>query len=96
MTTLIGYTLCRSPAMENLSIVHLQQQKANFMTTPIPPLQLDTHREKSSSICQCIVKSTCCSTTADDDENQTANIVVDVDATDEKTCCIAKRCCVIQ
>lgn len=65
------------------------------MTNPIPPLQLDTHREKASSGWNCIVKSACCSKVESDQDAQIVDIDVTATQTDDKVCCVAKDCCVI-
>jgi len=88
------FALCKSPKMWHLD-GYLTAETNKSMTTPLPPLQLDGHQEKASSIWQCIcIKSTCCSTTHDDEE-QNATINVDVNDTQKKTCCVATRCCII-
>lgn len=68
------------------------------MSIQPPPIQLDGHKEKSSSVWQCIIKSNCCSSTNGDDEHQDASIDVEVSNTETKTCCVAKEklCCTIQ
>lgn len=71
------------------------------MTPPVslPPVNLDHHKEKSSSIWQCsCIKSNCCSTVnahEDQDAELGVEVITQAQGTEAKTEEAAKRCCVI-